>query len=162
MDLFCKNEIGTQTVIYRNYKISLPNEFTKLSVADWPLHIIHAQYGPIKYLVDYTAVYRIHTNNNWHGRPYLERQHHFAEIWKFLSTFLENKFKPLAIRNLSLSYFTICSFHLKFGEDKEAWHYYKKFRETNKSAWNKNNIRLLTKLLLFKIGIYQLLHKTKV
>ncbi len=59
-DVIRNNFIPTLTVMYRNSFHEFPSNFRNLFPGDWPLHILNAQYGKIKFLPIVTAVYRLH------------------------------------------------------------------------------------------------------
>lgn len=60
-DLACGNFIHTPSVVYRNvFPKTLPEYFNAVPVGDYPLHMLAARYGNIKYLPEAMAVYRIH------------------------------------------------------------------------------------------------------
>ncbi len=42
-----------------------PDWFIDCPVGDYPLHLLNAQYGKIKFLQDVMAVYRMHNNGVW-------------------------------------------------------------------------------------------------
>lgn len=58
-DLFHHNIIHTMSVLYRNVK-DLPNWMETAYPGDWPLHIINATHGKIKFLNENMASYRVH------------------------------------------------------------------------------------------------------
>jgi len=59
-DIIRNNFIPTLTVMYRNSFAKFPSNFEYLFPGDWPLHILNAQYGKIKFLPIVSAVYRKH------------------------------------------------------------------------------------------------------
>ena len=65
-DLFLYgNFIPTCSVLFRNGLIGdWPNWLYELTVGDWPLHILNAQYGAIGYIKDKTmSVHRVHSGS---------------------------------------------------------------------------------------------------
>lgn len=60
------NYIHTPSVLYRNGLIkNFPAEFYKSPAGDYFLHMLNAQFGKIKKLPDYMAVYRMHDKGVW-------------------------------------------------------------------------------------------------
>jgi glycosyltransferase involved in cell wall biosynthesis len=59
-DLLRGNYIHTPSVVFRNHK-DLPDWFETAYPGDWPLHIINATYGKIKFLSEKMASYRVHS-----------------------------------------------------------------------------------------------------
>jgi glycosyltransferase involved in cell wall biosynthesis len=67
-DLWRHNFIPTCSVMYRSDAVGpLPRWFEGVMFADWALHLLHARHGPIGYLDDLMAVYRIHENGLFSG-----------------------------------------------------------------------------------------------
>lgn len=64
-DLLRESFIPTCTVLYRRKFDALPSWFEGLSLGDWPLHILQALSGPILFLDEVLAVYRVHGSGGW-------------------------------------------------------------------------------------------------
>ncbi len=66
MDLAIENFIYTTSCVFRNnLKNTIPAWFNNLPLGDYPLHMLNAQFGKIKYHQDVMAVYRIHNIGVW-------------------------------------------------------------------------------------------------
>jgi len=65
------NYINTLSVVYRYNKQVFDdlNNFPKLPVGDYLLHMLFAKYGKIKKLSDTMAVYRLHQGGTWSSKP---------------------------------------------------------------------------------------------
>lgn len=72
IDLSERNLIHTPSVVFRNNLDKLPSWFFESPALDYPLHIINATYGLIKYFAAPMSVYRIHGNGMWSMRPRIE------------------------------------------------------------------------------------------
>lgn len=60
-DIVKGNYIHTPTVVFRNnLKGKLPTWFKDAYPGDWPLHILNATYGKIKFIPEEMATYRVH------------------------------------------------------------------------------------------------------
>jgi len=147
-DLFYKNYIATQTVVYRAQDMVLPAGFDELQVGDWPLHVLMAQFGKIRHLDDHTAVYRVHQSNVWQKKDSLYKQEKMAEATEFLYQTLREPFKPLATKKLKASYYFLSSSYLKAGDKDKARFYYKKLSALPGSWWTKNMYVLAIKKIL--------------
>lgn len=64
-DLAKGNFIFTTSCIFRNNIHKIPDWFHKVSVGDYPLALINAQYGKIKYFPNLMGSYRIHSDGIW-------------------------------------------------------------------------------------------------
>jgi len=59
------NYIYTASCVFRKQNYELPEWFYKSPVGDYPLHMLNARFGKIKYLKDVMAVYRVHNGGIW-------------------------------------------------------------------------------------------------
>jgi glycosyltransferase involved in cell wall biosynthesis len=59
-DIIKENFIPSPTLMYRKSFNIFPDGFSNLYPGDWPLHILNAQYGKIKFLPIISVVYRKH------------------------------------------------------------------------------------------------------
>ncbi len=71
-DLFAENFIRSCTVMYRNIlKGAFPEWFYSIPFGDWPLHLLHAVEGHIRYIDDPMACYRVHAGGFWSSENYV-------------------------------------------------------------------------------------------
>ncbi|CAN5885997.1 hypothetical protein BH11BAC7_BH11BAC7_34470 [soil metagenome] len=67
-DLAKGNFLHTPTVVYRNvYKGVFPSWFNRIPVGDYPLHLLHSNYGKIKFIPEPLAHYRVQQSGAWSG-----------------------------------------------------------------------------------------------
>ena len=67
-DLFFSNVIPTCSVLFRRGLFAeLPDWFYTMKIGDWPIHILNAQHGGIRYFPEAMAVYRVHQGGFWSG-----------------------------------------------------------------------------------------------
>lgn len=65
-----RNPIMTASVMYRAGVVSeIPGWFSELAMGDWPLHLLHADWGPMGFLSDVMSVYRVHPGGVWSSLP---------------------------------------------------------------------------------------------
>jgi hypothetical protein len=61
-----RNFIQTCSVLFRRDRLpELPEWYDGLGLGDWPLYVLLAERGPIAYLDEILAVYRIHSRGHW-------------------------------------------------------------------------------------------------
>jgi glycosyltransferase involved in cell wall biosynthesis len=60
-----RNPFATCSMVYRRGLTSLPAWMDTASCGDWPLHLLHADKGPIGLLPDVLGAYRIHAAGTW-------------------------------------------------------------------------------------------------
>ena len=61
-DIVKGNYIHTPTVVFRNYKHTLPEWFETAFPGDWVLHVMNACNGKIRFMNEEMGVYRVHSN----------------------------------------------------------------------------------------------------
>jgi glycosyltransferase involved in cell wall biosynthesis len=82
-DLLSENMICTCSVMFRRDLLGvLPAWHQEVLPGDWAIHILNANRGPIGFLSDVMANYRVHAQGLWSGRSSAE-QH--AEVLRMLS-----------------------------------------------------------------------------
>lgn len=91
-DIILKNFIPTLTVLFRNNKIIFPENFVKCYPGDWPLHILNARYGYIKFLPINTAVYRIHEGGVCSSSNPLYNLSRYLKTLKLIRGWFKNNF----------------------------------------------------------------------
>jgi glycosyltransferase involved in cell wall biosynthesis len=64
-DLALNNFIYTVSCVFRNNSLQFPEWFEKMPAGDYPLHLLNAQYGKIKFISEVMAVYRVHKGGIW-------------------------------------------------------------------------------------------------
>jgi glycosyltransferase involved in cell wall biosynthesis len=153
-DLLQKNWVATQTVLYRQRDdLDLNDRFQSLSVGDWPLHILHAQYGKVGHLDDFTAVYRVHGANSYLNKTWFEKQALLEQMFEYLFEAVKPEFKSMIMKRLERLRYSLASKYLEQGKEEQAWQYYIKLRQ---SAGN---------LLLssyYRLGLKMMFRKSKV
>jgi glycosyltransferase involved in cell wall biosynthesis len=98
-DLAVDNIIHTPCVIFRNNMIKkLPNWYVDSPVGDYPLHMLNAKFGKIKYFPETMAVYRRHDNGIWSGKGQL----HQSTGWVWMLTKLVVEFKGTEVEKILL------------------------------------------------------------
>lgn len=67
-DILRKNPVPTLSVLFRNPGLAeYPALFQKTDMADWPLHMLNALRGDIRYVDEKMAAYRLHGGGVWAG-----------------------------------------------------------------------------------------------
>ncbi len=93
IDLAEGNYIHTPSVLYRNcLPKGLPEFFNSIPVGDYPLHLLMAEHGKIKYFPEKMAVYRVHEGGRWSMQNEYEKKNKWiAVIDEMLGYFENNK-----------------------------------------------------------------------
>ena len=110
-DLAVTNYIHTPSVVFRNELIKeFPKWYYESPIGDYPLHLLNAQYGKIKYIDEVMAVYRIHKGGIYSQRKkgdveylkkWIKTQEHIVEY--FSGQVMEIFQRKLAMSYLELS-----------------------------------------------------------
>lgn len=116
-DLLDGNFIPTCSVMFRNKLFGqIPDWIFDLKMADWPLHLLNAQYGNIGYIDEIMAVYRLHPGSMWSSQPATERYQEVVRILEIMDKQLNYRYSKL-IRSIKYKkYFWIASLYLQKNE----------------------------------------------
>lgn len=88
-DLLAKNPVPTCAVVYRRASfLTLPEQFKKLPMQDWPSWILLARTGPLGYLNFVGGCYRLHGSSAWSSRPVLDQLRNILRMYEPLSELL--------------------------------------------------------------------------
>lgn len=91
-DLADSNFIITLSCVFRNKLFeALPPWFSDCKVGDYPLHLLNAQYGKIKYMPEIMGVYRIHPQGEWSKNKYTDQLLTVIEVCLYLSQFFSEE-----------------------------------------------------------------------
>ncbi|WP_396164800.1 glycosyltransferase family 2 protein [Flavobacterium sp.] len=92
-DLAKNNFIHTCSVLYKNKpQIKLPENFSKVTVGDYYLHMLFAKTGNIHYLDELLAHYRVHNLSYWSSKEQFDRE----KIWiKFINSIKKEFDSPI-------------------------------------------------------------------
>ena len=120
-DLAKGNFIHTPSVIFRNKLFKdLPAWFPDSPVGDYPLYMLNARYGNIKYFPEPMAVYRRHPGSIWSGKSQLYQ----SERWNIMLGYLVKEFKNTKVAKILLDQkanneYIIASKYKESGKDAE-------------------------------------------
>lgn len=109
-DLLQDNVIPTCSAVFRRGVAEpYPSWVYELKMADYPLHVLNAQFGKIGYLNEVMAVYRIHPGGVWTGMDSLSRQQETIRFFEFLARTLDRKHVPTVKLELARKYWRLAS-----------------------------------------------------
>lgn len=72
-DLALRNHIYALSCVFRNRGTKFPDWYKDMAAGDYPLHLLNAQYGKIRYFDEVMAVYRVHASGVWSTKSDIER-----------------------------------------------------------------------------------------
>jgi glycosyltransferase involved in cell wall biosynthesis len=107
-DLLLDNFIPTSSIMFRNGIFGrLPAWIDSLKIADWAIHILNAQIGPVGYIDDLMAVYVVHPGGVWSMKSWQEHAIPIAELFEALEKHIDRRYSGSIRRILRWRYFTI-------------------------------------------------------
>ncbi|MDD4854707.1 MAG: glycosyltransferase [Sulfuricurvum sp.] len=130
-DLFNANIANTCTFVYRNINIKIPDFFKELKLGDWPLHMLHAEHGKIKYFPDKMATYRVHDNGIWTSTNRIQRLDDAIEVLKYMNEYFEYKYTIQIKRLVNRSIFEKALCCLEINQYSIADQYYQDLCQSN-------------------------------
>ncbi len=120
-ELIFRNYIQTCTVVFKNKLFDkFPEWYTQLKMGDWPLHLLNAAHGKIKYLPFASAVHRNHSSGVWSSQHVLDRINNTLKAYDVLAA--NTDFYKLGNFNKSKSnlYLSSVKYYLKEKEIGKA------------------------------------------
>ncbi len=127
-DLFKKNFIYTASCCFRNGLIKkFPLWYIDVMPGDWPLFILLAQYGNIKYINETMAVYRMHSGGIWAFRPEKIKLLSVITMFNKINEHLNFKYNKLIKLRLSNYYYSLSKKYWKKGKRLSIKLYFKSF-----------------------------------
>jgi glycosyltransferase involved in cell wall biosynthesis len=115
------NFIHTPSCLYLKNWITPPEWLLKCPIGDYPLHMINAQHGKIKFFDEYMAVYRIHQSNNWAGKGHEFKALKSLECIKLMLGNFEPKVNLILEEAFIKGSFHLFKVYLKLKEFKKAF-----------------------------------------
>lgn len=93
-DMLRENRVHTMTVtMYRQGVIrQTPDWHRQLRNGDWALYVMHADRGPIGFVPDVMAVYRVHSRGFWSGWNTFDRWLQTLTLFDCLERYLEGRY----------------------------------------------------------------------
>ncbi len=162
-DLATDNYIYTASCVFRNNLHEIPDWFYQCPVGDYPLHLLNAQYGKIKFIDKVMGVYRVHEGGIWENRSSSYRIAKWVEMLEIIRyRFNEDTNNVLENRLCNYSY-TLARYHLNNCEYDKCYFYIKKMRNSNHNSINSLRIMFLLPIYFFKNHMHKIFshHATK-
>jgi hypothetical protein len=120
------NYIFTASCIFRKNFSRMPDWFYQCPVGDYPLHLLNAQYGKIKFIDEVMGVYRIHKEGVWENKNILYRLEEWAKMLEMIRCNFNSNIKRILNYSLNKTYFQLALNYLKDNDYKQYLSYSKK------------------------------------
>jgi len=120
-DLLKGNFIPSCSIVFRRDAVgTLPEWYFTLKMGDWPLYILMAQHGRIRYLNEVMAAYRVHGGGSWSPR---DRSHHdvnFLQLLDYVNRHFNSKYSRAIDATRSRYYFELAETYYQRGHPRHA------------------------------------------
>jgi glycosyltransferase involved in cell wall biosynthesis len=135
-NLFSGNFIQSCSVVYRRCNLpALPEWLQKLPIGDWPIHMLHAEHGPIHYQDEIMGVYRILSSGAWANRSAAYRIERSITTALLFNAALDGKYSGRLGATVVNWYNTLMDIHQHQGELRTAFNYmFKALEEVTEPA----------------------------
>lgn len=130
------NYIYTASCIFRKNFSVFPDWYYKCPVGDYPLHLLNAQYGKIKFINEVMGVYRVHKGGVWENTNLSYRLEKWAEMLEILKSKFDSKVNEILNNSLYKLYFELAGYYLKNGNLEKNKFYLMKYRKNNPNWWH--------------------------
>lgn len=123
-DLLLDNFIPTSAIMFRKCQFGkIPDWFGTLKIADWPIHILNAHHGKIKYFNDVMGVYVVHLGGVWSTKDSKIHAKIIIEMFEALSINLDGKYAGAINRILRWRCFVLSEQYENAGDSDNAGKY---------------------------------------
>ena len=127
------NYIFTASCIFRKNFSRMPDWFYQCPVGDYPLHLLNAQYGKIKFIDEVMGVYRVHQGGIWENKNLLYRLEEWAKMLEMIRGNFNSNIKRILNNSLNKTYFQLALNYLKDNDYKQYSSYSKKIAANDPS-----------------------------
>jgi hypothetical protein len=101
------NYIFTASCIFRKYLSEIPDWLYQCPVGDYPLHLLNAQYGKIKFIDEVMGVYRVHNEGMWGNTNYVHQMEKWLEMLGIIRYKFDKDINKIMRNNISLWHYKI-------------------------------------------------------
>jgi glycosyltransferase involved in cell wall biosynthesis len=121
-DLWTGDPIATCSAMFRRAVFDdLPDWYRTARVGDWPLFMLSADHGPIGYLPDMMAVYRIHSGGYWSAQSTAEQAINAIAFLREMNTHFEGLYAAQAQAGIAYNQMLLFSAYRASGHRVRAW-----------------------------------------
>jgi glycosyltransferase involved in cell wall biosynthesis len=120
-DLLPSNIMHTSSVMFRHFLFSeFPDWFMTMSMGDWPLHILNAQYGKIGYVDQVMSTYRVHLGGVWSRLEKTQRLQNEIDAYDVINRHLKFRYNRTIKAMIARRYYRMAIEYAKRGELTQA------------------------------------------
>jgi glycosyltransferase involved in cell wall biosynthesis len=120
-DLLLSDFIPTCSIMFRRDKfLGFPDWVQRLGQSDWPLEVMIAQHGFIRYIDEVMAAYRVHPGGIWSSLSPINNVLQKIEFYTNINDYLNHEYDKLITGILSHLYFQAAHEHEQAGDLRSA------------------------------------------
>lgn len=125
------NYIYTASCVFRKYLSEIPDWFYQCPVGDYPLHLLNAQYGKIKFIDQVMGVYRVHKGGIWEKESWVYKNSKWAYMLDIISNKFNENVNKILNNQLYDSYLQVAEYYFQNGDIEKCKVYLMKIIEKN-------------------------------
>lgn len=150
-DMAAGNYIHTLSCVFRNNLFEkFPDWFNESPLGDYPLHLLNAQHGKIKFLEDVMGVYRVHQGGVWSLQNIRRGSLDFLKVVEMCKKHFAPRGNEQFSKLIANSNANLCFLSFENGEYGECRYYYSKCIERIRN----DNLRMSLSLTLRNLLSY--------
>lgn len=123
------NYIYTASCVFRNNYLKKPDWFCQCPVRDYPLHLLNARHGKIKFIDEVMGVYRVHKGGLWENKILSYRLEQWANMLKLIGDQFDRRINKILNHSLRSMNFDLMRLYLNAGDYEKSKHYFMQFKE---------------------------------
>ena len=131
VNLACGNYIHTASCIFRKNFPEIPDWFYRCPIGDYPLHLLNAQWGKIKFIDEVMGVYRVHKGGIWENKSLSYRLEKWVDMLDIIRNKFNNDINKILNNNLHKANFHLAECYLKNDDYEKCKFYLMKMRRNN-------------------------------
>ncbi|OQY27194.1 MAG: hypothetical protein B6244_11310 [Candidatus Cloacimonetes bacterium 4572_55] len=133
--LLRQNTIPTAAVVYRSGLFrEFPTWYFEILPGDWPLHILNAEHGKIKYFDQVMSVYRLHQGGIWTSKKDSFIWKERLKLYMTINSHFNFKYNDIIEKSTADCFYKLAvSYHIQ--NDKEQANWFAKEYRNRVSKW---------------------------
>jgi glycosyltransferase involved in cell wall biosynthesis len=121
-DLWRGNPAATCSAMFRRGIFGdLPDWYSTVRFGDWPLYMLSSNYGPIGYLPEMMAVYRIHSRGYWTRQDQVEQATNVIGFLREMNAHLDGRYAAQAQAGIFYNQMLLFAAYRASGDRRRAW-----------------------------------------
>jgi len=144
------NYIYTASCIFRKNFSVFPDWYYKCPVGDYPLHLLNAQYGKIKFINEVMGVYRVHKGGVWENTNLSYRLEEWIKMLDNIRFKFDKRVNKTLNNSLNNYSFKLAIYHLRKGDYAKYEFCLTKIKNSNPIFLKKLGILSLHLIVFFK------------